>query len=205
MDRTAHWEQVYRTKATDQVSWFQAEATLSLALIQKLATGHDTPIVDIGAGASVLVDGLLAAGYTDLTVLDIAEPALAIARARIGAPASAVKWIAGDVLEAALPAASAAIWHDRAVFHFLTNADDRRRYVAQAARTLRPGAHIILATFAEDGPLKCSGLEVARYSPAALQAELGEGFALVESHRELHSTPSGATQAFTFLVSRKES
>lgn len=205
MDRTAHWEDVYRTKATDQVSWFQAEATLSLTLIQRLAPEKSAPIVDIGAGASVLVDGLIDAGYSNLTVLDIAESALAIAQARIGARSSAVNWIAGDVLEAALPAESAALWHDRAVFHFLTKGDDRRRYAAQVRRTLRIGGYIILATFAEDGPLKCSGLEVARYSPSALQAELGDGFAMIEAHRELHTTPSGATQAFTFLVSRKES
>jgi SAM-dependent methyltransferase len=204
MDRHAHWDQVYRTKAPDQVSWFQAEASLSKRLITTLEPDCDTPIIDVGAGASVLVDGLLDAGYTDLTVLDIAEAALDVSRTRLGERAQGVQWIAGDVLHATLPARRAGVWHDRAVFHFLTSTSDRHRYVEQVHHALRPGGLVVLATFADDGPLKCSGLEVARYAPLELAAVLGHGFKTVESHRELHTTPSGATQAFTYLVSRKD-
>ena len=202
MSRAEHWENVYQTKGPDQVSWFQAEARLSRQLIESLAPRKSSAIIDIGAGASTLVDGLLDAGYTALTVLDLSPAALAIARTRVGAHAHRVEWLAADVLEAALPRQGFDVWHDRAVFHFLTADADRRRYVEQVQRAVRPGGLVIVATFAEDGPLKCSGLEVARYSPAQLHAEFGAHFALLESHRELHTTPSGATQAFTYCACR---
>jgi SAM-dependent methyltransferase len=204
MSRAEHWEQVYQTKGTDQVSWFQAEARLSRQLIETQAPDRSCAIIDIGAGASTLVDGLLDANYHALTVLDLSPAALQVARARLGARASGVEWRAADVLEAALPTHAFDVWHDRAVFHFLTADADRRRYVAQVQRAVRPGGLVIVATFAEDGPLRCSGLEVARYSPTQLHAEFGAQFALLESHRELHTTPSGATQAFTYCVCRVE-
>lgn len=200
--RVAHWEQVYRTKQPDQVSWFQAEARLSRELIERVAPSRDARIIDIGAGASTLVDGLVAAGFRAITVLDISPAALAVAQSRIGASAATVRWRAADVLQAELPHHGYDVWHDRAVFHFLTEAGDRARYVQQVRHAVRPGGTVIVATFAEDGPLRCSGLEVARYSPEALHGEFGPGFELVERHRELHTTPSGATQAFTYCVCR---
>lgn len=200
MDRLAHWETVYQTKVPDQVSWFQAEARLSRDIIERLAPDRGSDIIDIGAGASTLVDGLLASAYRCLTVMDISSTALSVAQRRLGSAASGVSWLTGDVLNFPLPPAAFDLWHDRALFHFLTDPLDRARYVAQVRRTVRPGGHLIVATFDEDGPLRCSGLEVVRYSPAALHEAFGDGFRLVESHRELHETPTGARQAFTYCV-----
>ncbi len=202
MDRNAHWEQVYRTKGPDQVSWFQAEARLSRVLIERAAPDRAARIIDIGAGASTLVDGLLASGYRHITVVDLSSTALFLAQQRLGGAAASVIWRAADVLTAAFPAAAFDVWHDRAVFHFLTDAADRARYVAQVRAAVRPGGHVIVATFAEDGPTRCSGLDVARYSADALHAEFGAGFVVLESQRELHTTPSGSEQAFTYCVCR---
>ena len=202
MSRAEHWEQVYQTKGPDQVSWFQAEARLSRQLIETRAPNRSSAIIDIGAGASTLVDGLLDAHYHALTVLDLSPAALQLVRVRLGDRASRVDWRAADVLEASLESHAFDVWHDRAVFHFLTADADRRRYVEQVQRAVRPGGLVIVATFAEDGPLRCSGLEVARYSPTQLHAEFGTPFTLLESHRELHTTPSGTTQAFTYCVCR---
>lgn len=199
---STHWEHVYRTKGPDQVSWFQAEARLSRELIERHAPARESRIIDIGAGASTLVDGLLAAGYRELTVLDLSSAALDIARRRIGDAANAVQWLAADVLTVELPAQQFDVWHDRAVFHFLTSATDRARYVAQVRHAVRPGGLVIVATFAEDGPTRCSGLDVARYSAGALHAEFGSGFTLLHSEREVHTTPSGAVQAFTYCLCR---
>lgn len=202
MTRAEHWEQVYQTKGPDQVSWFQAEARLSRQLIESLAPARESSIIDIGAGASTLVDGLLNAGYSTVTVLDLSPAALRLARERLGARATRVEWQAADVLNAALPAQAFDVWHDRAVFHFLTMEADRRRYIEQVRHAVRPGGLVVVATFAEDGPLRCSGLDVARYSPLQLHAAFGAPFALLESRRELHTTPSGATQAFTYCACR---
>lgn len=198
MSRAAHWENVYLTKQPDQVSWFLAEARLSRELIESLSPDRSSAIIDIGAGASRLVDGLLDAGYSRITVLDLSPSALELSKERLGSGASHVQWQAADVLDTELPEAAFDVWHDRAVFHFLTERADRERYVAQVRRAVRPGGLVIVATFAEDGPLRCSGLDVARYSPGQLHAELGAHFSLVESRRELHTTPGGATQAFTY-------
>jgi ubiquinone/menaquinone biosynthesis C-methylase UbiE len=202
MDRKAHWEHVYATKQANTVSWYQTHAQLSLELIESVAPGRTSAIVDVGGGASVLVDDLLAAGYANLTVLDISGVALDQARLRLGAQSASVSWLDADVLSAALPRAAFDVWHDRAVFHFLTDAGDRRRYVDQVKRALKPGGAVVIGTFAEDGPTKCSGLDVARYSAAQLYAELGREFIPVSSRRHEHLTPSGAMQAFTFCVGR---
>lgn len=200
LDRSAHWEQVYRTKRADEVSWFQAEARLSRHLIERVAPDRSARIIDVGGGASTLVDGLLAAGYRHLTVLDISPAALAIARARLGNAAGAINWIVGDVLAAPFAPASFDVWHDRAVFHFLTKSAERDDYVAQVRAAVKPSGHVLVATFAEDGPQRCSGLDVVRYSPERLHGAFGSAFALVESRREVHTTPSGARQAFTYCV-----
>jgi len=202
MSRREHWESVYRTKAASDVSWYQPEATVSLDLIRRVAPALDAAIIDVGGGASTLVDGLLDAGYRRLTVLDVAGSALAVARRRLGARARHVTWIEADVLDVPLPAASYAVWHDRAVFHFLTDPADRARYVARVKNAVQPGGHVIVASFAPEGPTRCSGLDVVRYSPDAMHAQFGESFRLLDSVREEHHTPSGATQAFLYCLCR---
>ena len=202
MDDRGHWQSVYTTKSPDSVSWFQAEPIISQSLITEVASTHDARIIDVGGGASTLVDSLDAAGFTALTVLDLAPAALQHARERMGAAAAKVNWIAGDVLNINFAPASFDIWHDRAVFHFLTQPDAKARYLAQVRRALRPGGHVVIATFAEDGPSRCSGLDVARYSAQELRDTFGDGFALTFSQREEHLTPTGVTQIFTYCVCR---
>ena len=200
MDARSHWESIYGTKAVDEVSWYQREATVSLRLIQGVTSDRNAAILDVGGGASTLVDSLVSLGYTNVTVMDIAANALANARARLGAEAGRVHWIAGDVLTLDLPDHSVDVWHDRAVFHFLTSIDDRRRYVSQVRRVLQPNGHVIVATFAEDGPTRCSGLPVIRYDAEHLHAEFGEGFQLLTTIREEHTTPTGARQLFRYCL-----
>ena len=200
MDSKSHWEHVYRTKGPDQVSWFQPEATLSLELIQLVTPVRESAIIDVGSGASMLVDGLLTAGYSKITVLDISPAALAQAQARVSNRASSVVWQEADVLSADLASGAFDIWHDRAVFHFLTSVADRARYLAQVRKSVKPGGFLLVATFAEDGPSQCSGLNVARYSAEALHREFGRDFRLVASRREQHTTPGGAPQAFTYCL-----
>lgn len=199
----AHWEDVYTRTATDEVSWFQPEATRSRALVGGCAAERDAAIIDVGGGASVLVDDLLADGYTHLSVLDLAGSALAAARERLGERAGQVEWIEADVLEYPFAEDAFDVWHDRAVFHFLTDAADRRRYVAQLQRALRPGGHVVIATFAEDGPSQCSGLDVQRHTERSLQEALGPAFELRDSRYEIHHTPAGKEQAFLYCVFRQ--
>lgn len=191
-----HWEQVYRSRSTAEVSWYRAHLERSLESIRRVAPGPDAAILDVGAGASTLVDDLLSAGYTRLTVLDIAAAALESSRTRLDARATEVNWLVGNVLDVTLPAHHFDVWHDRAVFHFLTEAGDRRRYIAQMAAALRPGGHAVIATFGPEGPLRCSGLPVVRYDAQSLSKELGKAFRLVDWTIEHHETPAGATQQF---------
>lgn len=200
MDRKAHWDEVYRTRLPTEVSWYQPHAGVSLRLIEQHLANRSAPILDVGAGASVLHGELLAAGFTNLTAIEISSAALGVARAQLGESAERVRWIEGDVLDADLPEAHFALWHDRAVFHFLTDPADRAAYLRQLRRALAPGGVVILATFAEDGPTRCSGLEVQRYSAERLAEELGDGFRLLRSEREGHRTPGGAVQAFAYAV-----
>lgn len=204
VNREKHWDRIYRTKAPTEVSWYQPEARLSLALIRRVATAFDAPILDVGGGASTLADGLLRAGYRDITVLDVAPAALARAKERLGHRAARVRWVVADALDAPVPPASCAVWHDRAVFHFLTDPRDRARYVAQAHRIVCPGGHIIVACFGPEGPQRCSGLEVVRYTPNGLHAEFGQDFRLLDSAREDHQTPGGSLQAFVYCLCRVE-
>lgn len=205
MDRKHHWEQVYETKPADSVSWFQPHAELSLGLIRAVTTDQRSAIIDVGGGASTLVDDLLADGYTDLSVLDLSGAALEVARKRLGEKARHVTWIESDITKASLARHRFDVWHDRAVFHFLTDAGDRQAYVAQVLRAVRPGGHVIVASFAEDGPEKCSGLDVMRYSPDALHAQFGGAFKLLGHERETHHTPAGKEQLFTYCYCRVES
>jgi ubiquinone/menaquinone biosynthesis C-methylase UbiE len=198
MNRKEHWEKVYQTKATDDVSWFQTRPAISLKLIEAAGTGKDQGVIDVGGGASVLVDCLLDAGYRQLAVLDISAAALEHARRRLGNRADAVEWQEADVTTFQA-ARQFGLWHDRAVFHFLTDKADRQRYVETLKRTLTPSGQAVIASFAIDGPLKCSGLEVARYDAAAIGAELGAGFALVEQVDETHTTPWATEQKFSYF------
>ena len=204
MNRQEHWDSVYRTRPATEVSWYQAEAALSVRLIREVVPDHSAPLIDVGGGASVLASQLMVAGYTNLTVLDLSHAALAIARGALGPRGGGVDWIEADILDAQLPSAHFQCWHDRAVFHFLTDPAARSTYVAQVRHALAPGGYLLVATFAEDGPTRCSGLDVVGYSPAALRAEFGSGFALVAAYREEHRTPSGSLQAFSYCLCRRE-
>lgn len=197
------WEQVYASKSADAVSWYQPHADRSLKLIESAQLASTASLIDVGGGASTLVDDLLARHFQDITVLDLSAAALGSARARLGHRATAVKWLEADVTRAQLPVHAYDLWHDRAVFHFLTAPEARRAYVQAVLRAVKPGGHIIVATFAEDGPLRCSGLPVMRYSATELQVEFGGAFALVAHERELHHTPFGTTQQFTYCHFRK--
>ena len=202
MDAKRHWERVYQSKAPTAVSWYQPEARTSLDLIQRIAPELSAPIIDVGGGASTLVDGLQAAGYSDLTVLDLAGSALRLPQSRLGSGARRVRWLEANILNAELPAATYQVWHDRAVFHFLTDPADRARYVAQCRHAVVSGGHVIVASFSQDGPPRCSGLDVMRYSPTSMHAEFGSSFRLLESVREDHHTPSGTVQAFVYCLCR---
>ncbi len=203
MEAKQHWQQVYTTKATDGVSWFQPEAATSLRLIRDTGVAPDAAIIDIGGGASTLVDGLLGAGWSNVSVLDLSAAALDAARARLGPAGDAVQWIEADATRAALPAAAYAVWHDRAAFHFLTAAEDRVAYRDNVLRALAPDGHLIVATFAEDGPTQCSGLPVCRYGVDELAAEFGAAFVLQHHEKEAHRTPTGNVQQFVYCRFRR--
>ena len=205
MDAKTHWETIYRTKQPHEVSWFQREATISLALIRRVAPELTAKIIDVGGGASTLVDGLVAAGYRGLTVLDLSPSALEMSRRRLGSAAHDVTWLEADALSVDLPPGQFDVWHDRAVFHFLTSATDRSSYIEQVCLSVKQGGYVLIATFADDSPTRCSGLPVARYSPDALHHEFGSAFRLVDSVREEHVTPFGTKQAFVYCLCQIES
>jgi 2-polyprenyl-3-methyl-5-hydroxy-6-metoxy-1,4-benzoquinol methylase len=192
-----HWEHIYGTKTPGEVSWYQPEATTSLALIEAAGTQPGDPVVDVGAGAGVLVDGLLARGFSDVTLLDVSEAALDVVRARLGETGNKVRYVATDVT-AWKPDRTFALWHDRAVFHFLVDPGARGLYRATLAAALQPGGAAVIATFADDGPEKCSGLPVRRYAPEELAAELAPVVRMVDSRRIVHTTPRGSEQRFVF-------
>jgi SAM-dependent methyltransferase len=192
--RTAHWEEVYRTRNPAEVSWYQADPAVSLRLIEQTGVGRSAPILDVGGGASLLADRLVAAGYQDVTVLDLSSAALAVVQERLG---PAVRTITADVTRFE-PPRRYALWHDRAALHFLTDPEDQRAYVRSLTRALQPGGHVILAAFALDGPTRCSGLPVERYDAARMVALLGPDFQLCSTETEIHLTPAGASQHFQY-------
>jgi 2-polyprenyl-3-methyl-5-hydroxy-6-metoxy-1,4-benzoquinol methylase len=194
-DQTAHWENVYRSRAPTEVSWYEPVPHHSLELIRATGLRPTAPILDIGGGASTLVDHLLADGYSDLTVLDLARTPLDLAQARLGDAARAVKWIVSDV-NSFRPERRYALWHDRAVLHFLTSEHDQAKYVEVLKMTLEPEGHVVLAIFGPEGPTRCSGLPVQRYAVDQLSTLLGTNFWLRRSTLELHLTPSGQQQQF---------
>ena len=203
MQQKQHWDTVYSTKSTDSVSWYQERAGRSLRLIHETALPVSASIIDVGGGASTLVDDLLGDGYSSVTVLDLSAAALSAAGKRLGARAKSVTWIEANITDVTLPAESYDVWHDRAVFHFLTTPEERRAYIATLMRALKPDGHLIIATFADDGPIQCSGLPVMRYSPFELHAEFGASFTLLKQEREEHQTPSGAVQKFIYCYLRR--
>lgn len=204
MTTEAHWEKVYQTKAVDEVSWYRPHLEVSLRLIDDAAPDTRSAVIDVGGGEATLVDDLVSRGYSDVTVLDISAAAIEVAKARLGLPAASVHWIIGDITTVDLDAARYDLWHDRAVFHFLTSAEDRAAYVRQVARAVKRGGHVIVATFGPDGPEKCSGLDVVRYDAQQLHGEFGPKFRLLDSVTELHETPWGAPQQFMYCFCRVE-
>jgi SAM-dependent methyltransferase len=203
MTTKQHWEKVYSSKSSTSVSWYAPHLAHSTQLIERAAPDRDARIIDVGGGASTLVDDLLDHGYRSLTVLDLSEEALGVAKGRLGARASDVVWLAADATTAELPAAYYDVWHDRAVFHFLTDSSDRRRYVENVMRAVRPGGHVIIATFGLEGPERCSGLEVVRYDAEGLHREFGSPFQKVDSVHERHTTPWGSEQEFVYCYCLK--
>lgn len=203
MNKKSHWENVYSTKPRDEVSWYREHLDNSLDLILRTGVEKDAAVIDVGGGNSTLVDDLLDHGFIDISVLDISGTAIANSRDRLGARAALVSWLETDITEVTLPEDHYDVWHDRAVFHFLTDADDRRKYVELVMRSLKVGGHIIVASFGPEGPQKCSGLDVVRYSPETMKHEFGNHFRLVKSLAETHQTPFGTTQEFVYCYCRK--
>ena len=203
-DVKTHWEKVYTTKATDQVSWYRPHLEMSLSLIERAAAGQSASIIDVGGGESTLVDDLLARGYQNTTVLDISQTAIDVTKNRLKELAERVHWITADVTKTNLTSGAYDVWHDRAVFHFLTSMDQRAAYVSAVKHAVRQGGHVIVGTFGPEGPAQCSGLEVLRYDAESLHDQFGARFRLVESLKELHHTPFGTTQQFLYCYCRIE-
>ena len=199
----SHWETIYREKDSTQVSWYKPHLQISLQMIERTGVSKLARIIDVGGGSATLVDDLLANGYGDVTVLDISGAAIQVARKRLGALADNVTWLEADITQATLPHNHYDVWHDRAVFHFLTDVGDRQKYVNLVKRSVKAGGHVIVATFAPDGPEKCSGLNVRRYDADSLHGEFGDDFQLIESVREDHQTPFGTQQKFIYCYCRK--
>jgi 2-polyprenyl-3-methyl-5-hydroxy-6-metoxy-1,4-benzoquinol methylase len=194
-----HWEKVYASEASNQVSWYQPHLESSLRLIERATSGdRSASIVDIGGGASTLADDLIKCGYRNITVLDISQGALDIARKHMAGLGEAIEWLRADITESTLPENSYDVWHDRAVFHFLTAPAERAAYVRNVVSAMKPGGHIIISAFGPEGPTQCSGLDVMRYDAATLHAEFGARLHLVESWEESHTTPFGTTQQFLY-------
>ena len=204
MNQKNHWETVYSTKAPESVSWYRPHLETSLALIERAADGYSASIVEIGGGESTLVDDLLASGYLNITVLDISQTAIDVTKKRLGSAAKKIHWLVADITEAELEPGAYDVWHDRAVFHFLTAIEHRIAYVRKVAHAVRPGGHVLVSTFGPEGPTKCSGLEVMRYDAESLHDQFGVRFRLVGSSRELHRTPFGTTQQFLYCYCRVE-
>ena len=204
MNVETHWEKIYREKAPDAVSWYRPHLETSLALIEKATPERKVSIIDVGGGASTLVDDLLACGYKNITVLDVSQTAIDVTKKRLGSASKGVQWVTADIVNAELDPNLYDVWHDRAVFHFLTAMEQRVAYVRQVARAVKPGGHVLVSTFGPEGPAKCSGLEVVRYDTESPHAEFGVRFHLLDSIKELHETPFGTTQQFLYCLCRIE-
>lgn len=199
-DRGSYWQGVYQQKDAQRVSWYRPHLEVSIRLMQRAGLNPGSRVIDVGAGASTLVDDLLALGVKNVTALDVSEESLAVTRARLGSGAECVRWMVADVTTAMLPASSIDIWHDRAALHFLTDAGDVSRYVEVASNAVAPGGYAVIGGFASDGPTSCSGLPVARRDPQDIGALFGESFVLVDGLRETHRTPTGNGQSFAYAL-----
>jgi 2-polyprenyl-3-methyl-5-hydroxy-6-metoxy-1,4-benzoquinol methylase len=199
-----HWENVYAARTPESVSWYRAHLETSLALIERATDARSASIIDIGGGESTLVDDLLLRGYENVTVLDVSETAIGVTKTRLGSPAEQVRWLVADISAVDLKPHAYDLWHDRAVFHFLTTPERRIAYVRQVIRAVKPGGYVIVSTFGPEGPRECSGLAVVRYDAASLHGEFGGHFRLIESSKELHQTPFGTTQQFLYCYCRIE-
>ncbi len=204
MDAQTHWENIYGKKAPDAVSWYRPHLERSLDLIEHAAPARSACIIDVGGGESTLVDDLLARGYHNITVLDISQTAIDVTKKRLTSASENIRWLVGDVSAADLESHTYDVWHDRAVFHFLTAVDARTAYVRQVAKAVKPGGHVIVSTFGPEGPTKCSGLDVVRYDVKSLHKEFGVRFHLLGSSTEVHQTPFGTTQQFLYCFCRIE-
>ena len=204
MDARSHWENVYTTKAPEAVSWYRLHLEKSLEIVERVAPDRSVAIIDVGGGESTLVDDLLARGYQNVVVLDVSPTAIDVAKRRLGRAADSVQWIVADITSVELPSSAYDVWHDRAVFHFLTEKEQRAAYARQVARGVKPGGYVLVSTFGPEGPTKCSGLEVVRYDAESLHTEFGVSFRLLESLKELHETPLGTTQQFLYCLCRVE-
>jgi 2-polyprenyl-3-methyl-5-hydroxy-6-metoxy-1,4-benzoquinol methylase len=202
MDARTHWEKIYSEKTPNAVSWFRPHLETSLALIERLAPARQSSIIDVGGGESTLVDDLLARGYQNITILDISQTAIDASRQRLGKSSELVHWLAADITTIELEPSTYDVWHDRAVFHFLTATSDRVAYVRQVARAVRRGGHVIVSTFGSEGPTKCSGLDVVRYDAESLHKEFGINFRVLGSSNELHETPFETVQQFLYCYCR---
>ena len=199
-----HWEKIYNAKAPDRVSWYRPHLETSLALIERAAAKYSASIIDVGGGESTLVDDLLARGYENITILDVSQTAIDVTKKRLGLPAEQIHWLIADITDTQLEPGAYDVWHDRAVFHFLTASEQRAAYVRRVARAVKSGGHVIVCTFGPEGPTKCSGLDVIRYDAESLHDQFGVRFRLVETSKELHRTPFGTTQQFLFCYCKVE-
>jgi ubiquinone/menaquinone biosynthesis C-methylase UbiE len=204
MDTQTHWEKIYTEKASNAVSWYRPHLGTSLSLIEKAAAGTSVSVIDVGGGESTLVDDLLAHAYENITVLDISQTAIDANKKRLGKASQRVHWLAADITKVELEPSVHDVWHDRAVFHFLTSPTDRLAYVHQVTRAMKPGGKVIVSTFGPEGPTKCSGLDVVRYDAESLHQELGVRFRLLDSCKEMHHTPFGTVQQFLYCLCRIE-
>ena len=204
MDAKVHWEKIYTTKAPNQVSWYRPHLETSLAFIKSAIGDRMASIIDVGGGESTLIDDLLEQRFQNITVLDVSQAAIDVHKARLGEKARGVKWIVADITQVELEPRAYDVWHDRAVFHFLTAQEQRTAYVRQVARSVKSGGYVIVSTFGPGGPTKCSGLDVVRYDADSLHDEFGARFRLVESSMEVHQTPFGTTQQFLYCYCRME-
>lgn len=204
MDVGTHWEKIYTEKAANAVSWFRPHLETSLELIERVAPDRSRSIIDVGGGESTLVDDLLIRGYDNITVLDISQTAIDANKKRLGKASKCVRWLVADITRVDLELSDYDVWHDRAVFHFLTGQSERVAYVRQVAWAVKHGGHVIVSTFGPEGPTKCSGLEVVRYDAESLHREFGVHFRLLGSSKELHQTPFGTTQQFLYCYCRLE-